>query len=316
MNIGFYKTFLSLVMMAVFTACAPSSASAQAAELDESNPLSLILNKASELAQEQDFQKAAETLEQAWAIAELSDQDIFNIHTKLGQYAYELDELATAIEHFENALSGDGISDEDIKNIRLNIGQLTLANGDYAKGAKMLEDLILVYGPDSTLVEYCMQGYVQAEDYKSALPWAEKWFERASHKERKHYDLMNFLYNHLGKRGDQLRIIDAMIVKWPDDRKLWDSKIMLLSISGREVEGFEVVNEMYDRGMITTGRDLEKLAFYRLYYGDEWGASAILAKAYAEGKISSPDLPKITPESEGLDVPHISNLDYGVPARQ
>ena len=54
------------------------------------------------------------------------------------------------------------------------------------------------------------QAWVQSENYSRALPWAEKWFNSANPKERKHFDLMNFLFNNLGQQGRQADIVKQM----------------------------------------------------------------------------------------------------------
>jgi len=64
---------------------------------------------------------------------------------------------------------------------------------------------------------------VQDEDYVRALPWAERWFQDANPKTRRHYDLMNFLYHSLSMREQQVEIMGQMVKRWPDDKALWSA---------------------------------------------------------------------------------------------
>ena len=68
-----------------------------------------------------------------------------------------------------------------------------------------------------THVELLVQAWVSSDNYDRALPWSEKWFEAADPKERKHFDLLNFLYNNLGLSVRQSILVDEMKKQWPDE---------------------------------------------------------------------------------------------------
>ena len=71
------------------------------------------------------------------------------------------------------------------------------------------------------------QAWLQAEQYDKALPWAEKWFEAANPKERKHYDLLYFLYRELEMRDQNARIIEQMFAIWPEDKSIRNAYLTL-----------------------------------------------------------------------------------------
>ena len=128
---------------------------------------------------------------------------------------------------------------------------------------------------------------MQAEDYRRALPWAEKWFNRASPKERRHFDLLNFLFNNLGMQGRQADIVKEMIGRWPEDKSLWDAWASMLANGGREQEAFEVTKMLYLGGALNTEADLLKVVQYYSFYEMPYQAAEILEREMQSNRIST-----------------------------
>jgi len=137
------------------------------------------------------------------------------------QFYYELNQYENAIGAFENAVHAGGLLPAEAIQMKLNIAQLRIANGQYSAGATALEDYVIRGGElKPQFIEMLVQAWVQADEPSKALPWAEQWFETAAPKERKHYDLMNYLYANLGMKTYQADIISQMILLWPEDKSL------------------------------------------------------------------------------------------------
>ena len=138
-----------------------------------------------------------------------------------GASYYELNQYENAIGAFENAVHAGGLLPAEAIQMKLNIAQLRIANGQYSAGATALEDYVIRGGElKPQFIEMLVQAWVQADEPSKALPWAEQWFETAAPKERKHYDLMNYLYANLGMKTYQADIISQMILLWPEDKSL------------------------------------------------------------------------------------------------
>jgi len=131
-----------------------------------------------------------------------------------------------------------------------------------------------------------VKAWVQAEEFKRALPWAEAWFNTASPKERKHYDLLNFLYNNLGLKSRQADIVEKMISQWPEDKDLWQVWASILSNGGREEEAFEVTKIMYLKGLLTTEPELLKVVQYYSFYDMPYQAAQILEEEMEKERVS------------------------------
>ena len=114
---------------------------------------------------------------------------------------------------------------------------------------------------------------------KRALPWALQWMDGAAEKQRKHFDLVVYIYFKLDRPVEQIDIVKQMIEIWPDDRSLWQQWISLLVQTGRDDDAFEVNLLMYKNGMIAPENEILKLAQYHSFYGmPYWGAKLLEAE--------------------------------------
>jgi tetratricopeptide (TPR) repeat protein len=234
-----------------------------------------------------DNQGAVNTLNQALALPDLNPYERSTMYQMLGQYSYELDRPAEALRAFENAINAGGMLPKEIDSITVVIAQLMIGNGQYAEGAQRMENYLNSGGQQKDqYIDLLVQAWVQAEQYQRALPWAEKWFNKASPKERKHFDLLNFLYNNLGMQGRQADIVKQMINRWPEDKNLWDIWASMLANGGREQEAFEVTKMLYLGGALNQESDLMKVVQYYSFYDMPYQAAEILEREMNANRIS------------------------------
>ena len=234
------------------------------------------------------FSAALSKLNESLQITDLNAYERSTIYQMQGACYYELNQYGQAISAFENAINAGGLLPNEQDNLRVNIAQLLIGDGKYAQGAQMLENWINRGGQAKpTHVEMLTQAWVQSENYSKALPWAEKWFQQASPRERKHYDLLNFLYNNLKMPGRQADIVKDMIGRWPEDKQLWDNWASLLANGGREAEAFEVNKMLYLGGALSSEQDLMKIVQYYSFYDMPYQAAEILEREMNAGRITS-----------------------------
>ena len=209
------------------------------------------------------------------------------IYQMLGQAYNDVGNSAQSQQAFQNAINSGGLLPNEIDSLKVTIAQLMILNGQYREGAEALERHLASGGQEKpSYVDLLVQAWVEAEDYRRALPWAEKWFNRASPKERRHFDLLNFLYNNLGMTGKQADIVKDMIQKWPEDRDLWNTWAGMLSNGGREQDAFEVRKMMYLGGALRDEADLKNVISYYSYYEMPFQAAQILDREMKAGRIA------------------------------
>ena len=213
------------------------------------------------------------------------------IYQMLGVAYNDVGNTAQSLQSFQNAINSGGLLPNEVDSLKVTVAQLLIINGRYREGAEALENHLRTGGREKPeYVELLTQAWVEAEDYRRALPWAEKWFNRASPKERRHFDLLNFIYNDLGMTGKQADIVKEMIQKWPEDRSLWNNWASMLANGGREQDAFEVQKMLYLGGALQDESDLKKVISYYSYYEMPYQAAQILEREMASGRIQrSPD---------------------------
>ena len=247
-----------------------------------------ILNEIEIKTHNGDTEAALKTLESVIDNPSLTAIERSTIFQMLGKYSYELDRPGEAQHYFEKALAAGGLLPKEAENIRLVIAQLMIGNGQYREGAERLEAYLNSGGEKKASdVELLVNAWVQAEDYSRALPWAEKWFDAANPKERRHYDLLNFLFNNLGMQGRQADIVKEMINRWPEDKTLWDAWVYMLVSGGREREAFEITKMLYLGGGLTKEIDLLKLVQYFDVYDMPFQAAELLEREMATERIQT-----------------------------
>jgi len=204
---GVKTVILPMIMCAAFLALSFDTANAQRSRrssTDDTPPptegrqfgakAGAIVNEALEFMTADNFTAANVSLGKALALPKLNAYERATIHQMRGQIYYELNQYEKSIQSFESAISSGGLLPKESSALRVNIAQLLIASGQPARGAQMMEDWNRAGGKLTPKhVEYLWQAWSQAENYPRALPWAEKWFNAARPKERKHYDLLNFM---------------------------------------------------------------------------------------------------------------------------
>lgn len=246
-----------------------------------------VVNEALTLINEDQHQAGLSKLNQALQIDPLNAYEKSTIYQMQGASYYELNQYAPAISAFNNAINAGGLLPNEADSLRVNIAQLMIANGQYAEGAQALERYLNNGGQQKPqYVEMLTQAWVQSENFSKALPWAEKWFNSASPKERKHFDLLNYLYNNLNMPGKQADIVKQMIGRWPEDKTLWDAWASMLANGGREQEAFEVTKMLYLGGALSQEADLLKVVQYYSFYDMPFQAAQILEQEMNRGRIA------------------------------
>ena len=221
------------------------------------------VNEALTAANAGDNGTAVSILQSTLAKPDLNAYERSTMYQMLGQYSFELDRPVEAQQAFENAINAGGLLPKEVESITVVIAQLMISNGQYRQGAERLENFLNSGGQQKPeYVDLLVSAWVEAEDFRRALPWAERWFNTANPKERKHFNLLNFIYNTLGMQGRQADIVKQMINRWPEDKTLWETWASMLYQGNREEEAFEVNKMLYLGGALSDELDLLKVIQY------------------------------------------------------
>lgn len=210
-------TLLRSVCLTITCVTVSAVSYAQTSDRTFSKEAGQIVNSAMVLAQNNEFRNALDILEAEVLNDELVPYERATIYQMIGQYNYELERPMHAQRAFENALDTGGLIDAESENLKVVIAQLMIGNGQYREGAERLEAYLNSGGAqNSQYTDLLVNAWVKDDNYSRALPWAEKWFNAARPKERRHYELLSFLYKNLGVSEKQAELTKEMKNRWPE----------------------------------------------------------------------------------------------------
>lgn len=268
-----HMTVACSLSVAGVNAMMPSLAYAQDREF--SAEVGAVVNQTLDLANKGATQASLDLLLPLTERTDLSPYERATVFQMIGQYNYELDHIPQTIEAFEKAIASGGLLSKEVENINLNIVQLMIRNKQYQEGVERLETLVRA---DAAPIELLVKILVEHKAYERALPWAQVWFETANPKERRHYDLLNFLFSQLGRSEMRLDYLAQMIERWPEDTNLMRSLMFELTRVGRDEDAFEVAKLLYLSGGMTQDAELVKLVKNYAFYDMPFQAAEILER--------------------------------------
>jgi len=191
------------------------------------------------------------------------------------------------IKDWEAAIATGAFNQSEIDSLTPNIGQLYIAEGQYVKGATILENWLRNGGKANDRIHLMIaQSWLQADEYRKALPHAEAAFRMANPKKKKHFDILNYIYHELKMPAKQAALLEEEVSIWPDDKKIWRAIASLKQQANKSREAFEVNKIMYLNGMLQKERELLALAQYYSYYEVPYRGASILEREMNAGRVS------------------------------
>ncbi|PHR55296.1 MAG: hypothetical protein COA47_14230 [Robiginitomaculum sp.] len=204
-----------------------------------------------------------------------------------GQAKYGSGDVRGTISDWEGAIRTGALTPPEVNGMMPNIGQLWISEGQYVKGATILETWLNGGGKANERIHMMVAAaWSQADQYRKALPHGEAAFRMASPKKKKHFDLLNFLYNSLNMYGKQATLLEQQVSIWPDDKKIWRSIASLKAQANKSRDAFEINKMMYLNGMLTTESELLALTQYYSYYEVPYRGARILEREMNAGRVS------------------------------
>ncbi len=244
--------------------------------------------KAQTLITDGQYSDAIGVIDKALSEGSLSNFERATLLRMQGSSYFELGDHSRTIQSFKASLEAGGLPKSEHTQIEVALAQLLIANGQSLRGADILEKWHRNGGQlSSAHFQLLTQAWIDQKNFSKALPWAKRWFDGVSVKERKHFDLLYFIYAQLEDRPRQADVIRQMITRWPDDKTLWQSWASVLSAAGEERAAFDVNVLMYDEGLLTEEAELLRLVQYYGFYDIPYWGARLLEEEMAQGRVES-----------------------------
>lgn len=298
----FWRAFAAATLAAVIAAGAvATSADAQRSRNDDENAsagdaenrtfsrrIGEMVLEVQELldAEPQQFSAALGILNEAAGFDDITPYELAVILQLRGNVNYELDQPRSTINDWSAARNTGALTEQEDMNLQFNIGQIELQNENYAVAARELEDWLSRGGEPSPQIHLnLVAAYSELNQLSRALPHGRSAFALASPPERRHYDVLNYLYTELNMPRERAELLQEMVQLFPQDRSIWLSIAALYAEAGREDRAFEINKIMYLNGMFDEEREIMRIVDYYSYYGVPYRAARILEREMNAGRV-------------------------------
>ncbi len=196
-----------------------------------------------------------------------------------GNVQYAMGNLMGTVRDWEGAINTGALLKEEIDGMMPNIGQIYISEGQYVKGANIIEGWLRTGGKANQSIHQMVgSAWLQVDEYRKALPHGEAAFNMANPKKKKHFNLLNYIYHELKMPAKQAALLEQQVSIWPDDKKIWRSIASLKQQGNKSREAFEVNKIMYLNGMLDKENELLSLAQYYSYYEVPYRGASILER--------------------------------------
>lgn len=275
---------------ALLAVAAAGSAQAQACESTEfsSKNGQLYLAAETKLLQEQNPAGALAELNKLRAL-ELNCYENAAVLRLSAAIKIEQGDSAGAVRDLEAAIAAGAITGKDVPGTYYNIAQLYLQQDNLQKSREYMEKWIRSPGITPTRDQNMQLAvlYQKLDDYKGALPYAEKVLAADGQKaDRQIIDFLIFLYDRTGNKAKKAELLTRLLQRDPNDRKVWDAIAGDYFQGNEERKAFEVQKAMYLAGLLTKEDELMRIVNFYNRFNAPYEAAKVLEREMNRNRIS------------------------------
>lgn len=236
----------------------------------------------------EDYPTAAAALQEMADSTRLNEHETALMHQTWAYYWSAKEDYKKSIESFEAALATGGLPTAVELSVRYNIGQLYIVTERYREGIRMLEEwLALTEQPTADVYILLANAWVQLDDYKTALPLAEKAVAMSANNPREGWlRLLLALDFQLERYPEAAEVLEDLASLWPK-KTYW---MQLSSVYGQlqqDAKSLTALEVAYLEGYLTDNRELVRLAQMYLYQEIPYKAAIVLQKGFEDEFVES-----------------------------
>ncbi len=277
------RSFGALLVASGLTMAASGGAVAKEQESPVNRVLSSSVaeqvNEALEDQQAQNFSAMATGLTSLLG-EQLEPYEAFVVYQLRGRARFEMDDLQGAIADFNAMLATGAATVEERNTWRVQLGQLHIATDNLDRGLIEFEAAVRDgIELDPAFLRLLSRAYYQAERYRDGVGYAERYYESRSVRSQADYALMQAYYKQLNQTEDEMRVIEAALADFPDERSNWQNLVAILARQDMDADAFEANKLMYLNGLFQQCSEIYRLAQYFSYYDNPYRGATLLERA-------------------------------------
>ena len=208
------------------------------------------------------------------------------INQQLGYVYADQGQYGQAIRYFQAALNSNELPPELGLQLQFNLAQLLLAEERYTEAIRLLEDWFR-RTETKTAQSYMLlcNAYAVTERYQQALSYCETGLGMATERREDWHRLMLAIYLELRQYSKGLNLLERMVGYWPDRKQYWSNLASIYAELNRDRDSYLVQRAMYEAGMLSTSRELVRLAQLHLFFGLPYYAGKLLEEELNRGRV-------------------------------
>lgn len=242
------------------------------------------LNAAVEALGEDDYETAREKLNKLrWKRLNPYEQAItYRMHAYV-EFATE--NLEGAIEYFQKAIDEEALPYDDEASLRFNIAQLYTALEQWEKVIQTLQIWFREVDNPNPIAYYLLaMSYYQLDRLDEALPPAKQAVALSSEPREGWFQLLLALYLNEDDYANARPVLEQLVTHFPK-RSYWVQLSLIYSAVEDYQESLAVQQLAYTQGLLTSDKDLLRLARSYLYHDLPYPAARVLERGLEEKQI-------------------------------
>ena len=230
-----------------------------------------------------DYVTAEEKLKEMQKSTRLNSHEVALMHQTWGYLYSEKEDYPAAIREFEVAIATGGLPLAVEISVLFNTGQLYIVTEEYRKGIAVLEEWFRrTEQPTASAYILLANAWVQMDDFKTALPLAEKGVAMSVNNPRESWvRLLLALHFQLEQYPEAAGVLETLVSRWPK-KQYWMQLSSIYATVGEDHKSLTVMEVAYGEGYLEESREIVRLAQLYLYHEIPFRGAKVLAKGFED----------------------------------
>lgn len=205
--------------------------------------------------------------------------DLASVLQIRGSALVNLDRYDAALRDFVRALELNALPKDQNVQLMFNVAQLYFQQEDYRKSIDYLQQWIdAVDEPNHNAYYMLAAAYYYLDEFRTAIPHAERAIRLRPEPKQRYYDLANILYSQIEAHTKRAKLLEKMVTYWPSDAAYWKQLAALYNELGQERKSFSTLEIAYRNGLLEEEDDIVSLAQYYSLYNNPYRGADLLEK--------------------------------------
>ncbi len=228
-----------------------------------------------------DYVTCEEKLREMQKSTRLNSHEIALMHQTWAYLYSNQEDYPSAIREFDAAIATGGLPLSVELSVMYNVGQLYIVTEKYREGITVLEEWFRRTEQETASAYILLaNAYVQLDDYKTALPLAEKGVAMSVNNPREGWiRLLLALHFQLEQYPEAADVLETLASRWPK-KSYWMQLSSVYATLGSDHKSLTVMQVAYGEGFLTESRELVRLAQLYLYNEIPYRGAQVLTKGF------------------------------------